>query len=70
MTRKHFERLAAELAYRRPSDLLPGYWDWLAAVQAVADTCSWANSRFDREKFYAACKEWEPAHALKVIDRA
>lgn len=46
MTRKHFKALAEALKDSKAS---------LASCQAVADTLSQYNSRFDRTKFLEAC---------------
>lgn len=62
MTKKHFKKLAEELAYVRPDFGSPEYATWKRSVEAVATACRSANPRFNYDTFYAACGATEGAH--------
>ena len=56
MSRKHFERIAAELRFTRPEDdASEAFKVWRATVDGIADACASFNMNFDRERFVAAC---------------
>ena len=68
MSKKHFRRLAWDLAQIEPAD--PEYRShlvWHACCEAVADTCAACNSNFQRGLFLAAChaKWWEGKKPLQ-----
>ena len=68
MTRQHFNRLAAELLWARPTPHAE-YIGWEHAVQAVADACAIFNPNFDRSRFLhaAGVVAPPPAPAFEVI---
>lgn len=56
MTRRHFRRLAKELAaVRPPANESRTYAGWRQAVDAVAETCLAFNPDFDWVRFVEAC---------------
>lgn len=50
MTRKHFESIAYSIRYMTLTDTARR-----EVAERMADTCALHNSRFDRDKFLAAC---------------
>jgi phosphoheptose isomerase len=62
MTRKDYERIAAELSFNRPSDTTSTATDrgydrgYQRAVDAIAHAFKADNSRFDRDRFQEATK--------------
>ena len=59
MTRKHFNDIAQRLAEVMPAEKTKQWDGWFGAVCAIADSCQKFNSRFDRNKFLDACKDWD-----------
>lgn len=62
MTRKHFNKLASDLALIRPSNTgrlhsvaRERFVMWTESVNAVIESCRYFNIRFDVDKFREAC---------------
>lgn len=61
MTAKHFNAIAAELKWRKPSKTVEprGYKQrlkqWESDVKGMASICSQFGNNFDQQRFYIAC---------------
>jgi len=58
MTKKDYVKLAAALAYNRPTAVglfSAGMYAWRRIVNDLADVCQSDNPRFNRGRFLVAC---------------